>query len=130
MQTGNDVTVVFTGADRVNGRAVNRYRITFGKGTTKYSDLGWEFTVDASTGVLVGYVINYADAVGGGREEVHVVNFGDKAFAAPDARTALPAGYRVQAAIGGINAPLLADEIRAGETVGTLTTRLKPRSSH
>ena len=75
--------------------------------------------------MLVGYVINYADAVGGGSEEVHVVNFSDKAFAAPDATTTLPAGYRVQAVVGGAGAPALADEIRAGDTVGALTARLK-----
>ena len=125
MQTGNDVTVTSTGADKVEGRAVYRYRITFGKATTKYSELGWEFTVDAATGALVGYVINYADAVGGGSEEVHVRKFNDKQFAVPDAATTLPAGYRVQAVVGGAGAPALADEIRAGDTVGTLTTRLK-----
>jgi hypothetical protein len=125
MQTGNDVTVLFTGADKIDGRAVSRYRITFGKSTTKYSDLGWDFAIDSKTGVLVHYVIHYSDAAGGGSEEVQVTNFGEKAFAAPDAGTALPAGYRVQAAVGGAGAPALVDEVRAGDTVGALTARLK-----
>jgi hypothetical protein len=79
--------------------------------------------------VLVGYVIHYADAVGGGSEEVHVANFSDRGFAAPDATMALPAGYRVQGVIGGAGAPAVSDVIRVGDTVGALTTRLTAATS-
>lgn len=124
MQTGNEVTVVYAGADVVNGRPVKRYAVTFGTSTTKYSAQGWEFALDATSGVLVQYVIYYSDAAGGGSEEVQVVNLNEKAFAVPDSNVSLPVGYRVQALVyvaGGM--AVANDETGAGDTVGTLVER-------
>jgi hypothetical protein len=130
MAAGNDVTVTSVGTQQIGGRLIRLYHITFGAATTKYSAQGWDFTVDAATGVLVAYTIHYSDAAGGGSEDVTVNGLSTAPIAAPTATSSLPAGYQVQ---GVVNLPggsaQISDQVQTGDTIGAVAARLQIESA-
>ncbi len=126
MAPKNDMTVTYVGAEQTASRPTRHYRITFGASTVKYSAQGWDFWVDAESGVLVRYLIHYSDVAGGGTEEAVVSDLDTRAAVSAAAATAIPAGYSIQAMVGaGGLVAAVKDETQAGDTVSTIVARAR-----
>jgi hypothetical protein len=125
MAPKNDMTVLYVGAEQAVNRPTRHYRITFGASTVKYSAAGWDFWVDADTGVLVRYLIHYSDDAGGGTEEAVVGDLDTRAAVSP-ATTAIPSGYSIEVTVqsGGQVAAVIG-QTQPGDTVSTVIARAR-----
>jgi hypothetical protein len=124
MAPKNEMAITYVGLEKAVAGDARHYRITFGAGTVKYSAEGWDFWIDARTGVLVRYLIHFSESVGGGVEEAVVGDLDTRAVAVPVTSAAVPAGYDVEAAVQtGTQVAMVKTRTEPGDTVAAVVAR-------